>query len=132
MWYALQLEEHTARTGDGSLARQAKDRMYALADFFRGFENGDGLLQKLEGWVFVEWSAANDFVQDVNYPTNMLYARFLESLAALYGDEALRAKAADVKAAIRAQAFDGAFFLDNAVLTDGVPVPTQNHTETAQ
>ena len=49
-------------------------RVLRLLDYFKPFENEDGLLEKLQSWVFVEWSAANDFVQDVNYPSNMLYA----------------------------------------------------------
>ena len=48
-----------------------------LLDFFKKYENQDGLLEKLPSWVFVEWSAANNFVQDVNYPSNMLYAGVL-------------------------------------------------------
>ena len=44
----------------------------------------DGLLERLPGWIFVEWSAANDWVQDVNFPTNMLYARTLCVAAELY------------------------------------------------
>ena len=132
MWYALELGEHTRRTGDASLAAQAKDRMYALAAYLGKFENADGLLEKLESWVFVEWSEANKFTQDVNYPTNMLYAKFLETLGALYGDDALLKKADAIRETIRAQAYDGVFFRDNAVLRDGRPVPTENHTETAQ
>ena len=42
--------------------------MLALFDYFERFRNEDGLLEKLESWVFVEWSKANHFVQDVNYP----------------------------------------------------------------
>lgn len=132
MWYGLELEEHTRRTGDAALAAQAKDRMYALAAFLKKFENEDGLLQKLESWVFIEWSEANDYTQDINYPTNMLYARFLEALGALYGDAALTEKAAALKRTVRAQAFDGEFFHDNAVLEDGKPVLTDHRTETAQ
>lgn len=133
MWYGLQLEASRTR-GDGeALIAAAKERMYALAEFLSGFENGDGFLQKLESWVFVEWSEANGYVQDVNYPTNMLYARFLEALAALYDDAALREKAARIKDTVRNQAFDGFFFLDHAILNEnGVPVPAPHHTETAQ
>jgi len=46
--------------------------------------NDDGLLERLPAWVFIEWSRANDFVQDVNYPANMLYAAALEAAAGLY------------------------------------------------
>ncbi len=132
MWYLLELAEYRDRSGDAALIAKAREKMYALADFFTAFENGDGLLQKLESWVFVEWSKANDYVQDINYPTNMLYAKFLETLGGLYGDEALKAKARRLKETIREKAFDGTFFLDNAIIENGAPVPTKNHTETAQ
>ena len=133
MWYGLQLEASRGRGEGEALIAAAKGRLYALAEFLRGYENGDGLLQKLESWVFVEWSEANDYVQDVNYPTNMLYARFLEALSALYGDHALKEKAARIKETVRRQAFNGRFFLDHAILNEnGVPVPAPHHTETAQ
>ncbi len=132
MWYALETEEYYARSGDGELIARAKPRLYALADFLAEFENADGLLEKLESWVFVEWSKANDYVQDVNYPTNMLYSRFLEALGNLYADGAFKEKAAALREAIRRQAFNGKFFIDNAVRTENGLVPTQNHTETAQ
>ena len=133
MWYVLEMEEYEKRSGDRELVDRAKPRLYALRDFFTKYENADGLLQNLESWVFIEWSAANDYVQDVNYPSNMLYARFLEALANLYGDETLRLKSAQIKAAIRRLALrDDGFFADNAVLKNGVPVRTDNHTETAQ
>ena len=51
-----------------------RDRVLKLFEYFQAYENSDGLLEKLPGWVFVEWSKANEFVQDVNYPSNMLYA----------------------------------------------------------
>ena len=64
-----------------------------LFDYFQPFENRDGLLEKLEGWVFVEWSAANRFVQDVNYPSNMLYAGTLSAAGRLDDKPDLVAKA---------------------------------------
>ena len=134
MWYVLELEEYAARSGDRALIERARPRVYALAEFFTKYENETGLLQNLESWVFVEWSAANDYVQDVNYPSNMLYARFLEAVAALYGDAALSAKAARVKAEIRRQALrDDGFFADNAAFDEtGVLKRTEHRTETCQ
>lgn len=132
MWFLLELAEYKERSGDTALVSAAKDKMVALAEYFRRFENEFGLLEKLESWVFVEWSAANDFTQDVNFPTNMLYAKFLETLGVLYGDEAVRLKAEALKETIRRTAFDGVYFIDNALRQDGRLVPTKNHTETAQ
>ena len=53
------------------------EKVLKLLNYLKGFENDTGLLEKLPSWVFVEWSAANSFVQDVNFPSNMLYARAL-------------------------------------------------------
>ena len=132
MWYLVELAEYRRRSGDTDLIARAKEKMYALAAFLGRYENEDGLLEKLDSWVFVEWSRANDFTQDVNYPTNMLYAKFLESLGGLYGDSAALEKAAKLKAAIRAQSFDGTFFRDHAVRENGVLQIKDDHTETAQ
>ena len=74
LWFVVQLEEYTQRGGDMQLAAALEDKVLGLFDYFKPFLNEDGLLEKLESWVFVEWSAANRFVQDVNYPSNMLYA----------------------------------------------------------
>ena len=35
------------------------------------------VLEKLDKWVFVEWSRANSLVQDISYPTNMLFSKCL-------------------------------------------------------
>ena len=132
MWYLLQLADHTRRTGDTALADMAKEKMYALARFFVRFENEYGLLEKLERWVFVEWSAANDYVQDVNFPTNMLYAKFLADLGELYGDPAFTERSARLKETIRNMAFSGGWFIDNALRENGELKLTSHHTETAQ
>ncbi|MBQ6165161.1 MAG: hypothetical protein IJK23_11865 [Clostridia bacterium] len=132
MWYLLQLAEYRERSGDEDLIARAKEKMYALAEFFKKYENTSGLLEKLDSWVFVEWSKANDFVQDVNFPTNMLYAKFLETLGGLYNDNAFIKKAEWIKQTIRELAFDGTFFIDNAERVGGELRVTKNHTETAQ
>ena len=69
LWFVVQLEEYLARSGDRAAVEALRPKALALFDYFKRFENSEGLLEKLEGWVFVEWSAANEFVQDVNYST---------------------------------------------------------------
>lgn len=133
MWYVIELKEYLERSSDRELIEKAKDRVYKLLRFTEKYENADGLLEKLESWVFVEWSEANDFVQDINYPTNMLYSLFLDSIAELYSDNSLREKAEKLRQTIREKSFDGEFFCDNAVLDEnGVAVRTNNRTETCQ
>ena len=82
MWFVVQLEEYAARSGDRATIDALRPKVLRLLDYFKKFENADGLLEKLDSWVFVEWSAANDFVQDVNYPSNMLYAGMLSAAGA--------------------------------------------------
>ena len=72
-------------------------KVLQLFDYFAKLENSDGLLEKLQGWVFVEWSAANDFVQDVNYPSNMLYAGALAAAGRLYNLPQLSEKAEKIR-----------------------------------
>lgn len=134
MWYVLELEEYTARTGDGSLAQAARDRVLALCRYFTPFENEFGLLEKLDGWVFLEWSRANDpdVVAGVNFPTNMLYMRMLQAAARLYDLPELKVRAAELRRTIRARSFDGQYFTDNEVPDgDGWRNPG-NRTEVCQ
>lgn len=132
LWFILQLGEYAQRSGDRELVEALRPRVLGVLDYFRPFKNEDGLLEKLPGWLFVEWSAANDFVQDVNYPTNMLYAAALETTGRLYGLPQLGEEAGKIRAVIRRQSFDGAFFVDNAVRQGGKLQVTQNKSEVCQ
>ncbi len=84
LWFVLELEEYLERSGDRATVNALQGRVLALFDYFERFRNEDGLLEKLESWVFVEWSKANHFVQDVNYPSNMLYAAALAAAGRIY------------------------------------------------
>lgn len=132
MWFVLELEDRLHRVGDRAFIRQFKKRVYDLIDFFKQYENADGLLEHLPSWVFVEWSKANDLVQDINFPSNMLYARMLEAAAHIFEDNTLVQKAETLKETIRARSFDGEFFTDNEVYKDGRPVSTGERTEVCQ
>lgn len=134
MWLVLELHEYaTVRGGDPRLVADYRDRVMALVDYLMTFENSDGLLEHLPAWVFVEWSAANDFAQDVNYPSNMTWARVLEAVGELYDRPDLVQKAKKVRAEVVRQSFDGTWFCDNAVRgKDGKLTVTTNHTETCQ
>lgn len=132
LWFVLQLGEYIERSGDRALADALRPKVLALFDYFKKFRNENGLLEKLESWVFVEWSAANRFVQDVNYPSNMLYAAALSTAAHMYGLEALAVEAEQIRETIRRQSFDGEFFVDNAERKDGRLKVTRNRTEVCQ
>lgn len=133
MWFVIQLEEYLHRSGDREMIDAARDRVYALIDYFKPFVNEDGLLEKLTRWVFVEWSRANRLVQDVSYPSNMLYAQMLDVAGRLYNDDALRGQAESMRETIRKQSFDGEYFVDNAVRdNDGCLQLSGEHTEVCQ
>ena len=133
MWFVVELEEYLHRSGDRELIDRAKKRVYDLIDYFKPFINDDGMLEKLSHWVFVEWSAANNYVQDVNYPSNMLYAYMLDVAGRLYNDNVLKEQAEKMRATIREQAFDGEYFIDNAKRGKGGKLElTGNHTEVCQ
>lgn len=133
MWFIVQIEDYASRGGDPELIAKLEPRIAALLDYFEAFENESGLLEKLDSWIFVEWSRANDFVQDVNYPTNMLYSAALEKAGKLYHNETWSNKAEKVKQTVLEQSFNGEFFVDNAVRSEnGELVVTSNTTEVCQ
>lgn len=132
LWFVLQLGEYVKRHGDETLIQALKPKIEALFNYFSKFENEFGLLERLESWVFIEWSEANKFVQDVNYPSNMLYARALEVAGSLYGQSQWKEKADALRSIIRKQAKRGKFFVDNAVRTGNELTPTANTTEVCQ
>ena len=49
MWLVVELEEYSRRGGDSALVARYQPRIYRLLDYFRGFENEDGLLEDLAG-----------------------------------------------------------------------------------
>ena len=115
MWYVVELEEYLERSGDRELVDMAKDKILSLCEYFEEFENSDGLLENLEKWIFVDWSKANDYVDGVNYPSNMMYAWMLEVVTNLYGDKKYAEKAAKIKEKICEQSYFDGFFRDHAV-----------------
>lgn len=133
LWFILQIHDFAQRNNDTALIKQLKPRVEKLLKYFEGFENSDGLLENLESWIFVEWSQANNFVDGVNYPTNMLYSRALTCASELYGNTKWSEKAEKIKCKIIEQAYDGQFFIDNAMPDqDGVLKITKNKTEACQ
>jgi alpha-L-rhamnosidase len=132
MWFVVELEEYLSRTGDRATVEALRPRVTALIGYLRKFRNADGLLERLPSWVFVEWSAANDYVQDVNYPSNMLWAGTLAAAGRMYGLPDAKEEAVKVLETVRRQSYDGTFFVDNAVRRDGSLQITRNRTEVCQ
>ncbi|MGC2399311.1 MAG: hypothetical protein WA510_06000, partial [Acidobacteriaceae bacterium] len=132
LWFLLQLEQYLARSGDSELVEALRPRVLKLLDYFKPFQNDDGLLEKLKGWPFIEWSKSNDYVQDVSYPANMLYAAALGAVGRIYNLPQRTEQAEALRQVIRTQSYDGEFFVDNAVRQGAKLVPTHNRTETCQ
>lgn len=133
MWFILELESYLERTGDTELVQSLKEKMLNFVDFELGFMNKDGLLEDVGGWVFVEWSRANDLTNGVNYPTNMLFAQTLKAVAHMYGEEKYAKIAQKMDEEIVKQSFNGRFFVDNATRNEkGELVLNTEWTETCQ
>ena len=133
LWLVLQVEEYARRDGDADLVDSFRQRIVDLFAFFEQFRNEDGLLEKLESWVFVDWSEANQHVRDVSYPVNLLYAAVLDAAGRLYGEDAWCERAAEVRRTVLAQSWDGSAFVDNACRDEsGRLVATSVHTEACQ
>ncbi len=134
MWYVVELYDQYLRSGDFSVAEASREKVYGILSFFEKYRNEYGLLENLESWVFVEWSMANDeeFIKGINFPSNMLYAKAIESAGLLYSDSALLEKAEKVRSAVREYSFNGEFFEDNRVRCEGGTKLLGHITETCQ
>lgn len=134
LWYILEIGKHHL-LHKTFIANKTKSIIKNLLAYFTKFENEDGLLENLESWVFVEWSAANDYehVRGVNIPTNALYARALEVASWLFGQSKLMVKANRIKDYIRNHAYNGCYFVDNLVRNEKNILERTNHiTEVCQ
>jgi len=135
MWYVLQCGEYAARAGDDgrTFADFAKARVLRNIEFLTKYENADGLLEDLPGWVFIEWSHAADLVKGINYPANMLWSKTLDCAASLYGRADFAERAAHLRETICRRSFDGAYFHDQELKDeDGRYVLNPDRTETCQ
>ncbi len=134
LFYILELKDYLSRTGDESLISLSKNKIKGILEYFEQFENELGLLENLKGWIFVEWSKANDddFISGVNFPSNMLYASALIAASELLNNNYYLHKAENIKNRIREYSFDGTFFHDNMIRHDKLFQLTDNISETCQ
>lgn len=133
IWYVLEVEEYLTERNKSVSPELFRKSVEGVISFFADYENEEGLLENLPSWNFVEWSDANTWTQNVNYPTNFLYSEVLLAAYRLYGVEEWRERAERVRAAARARSFDGQLFTDNAVRDEaGVLKNTGNTSEACQ
>ncbi len=134
LWYIIQLYDCLLRTGEVPFSSQSLSKVKGILEYFALKENEYGLIENSGGWIFIEWSGANDdeLLNDVNFPSNMLYSHALKCAAALFGDPVLEQKSQRVKQSVRALSFNGSFFEDNCVRENGKLVKKGNVSETCQ
>lgn len=131
MWYVIEAADYlTVRNphADREIFRESIDQLMA---FFKRYENEDGLLEKLPSWNFVEWSDANKWTLDVNYPTNFLYAKVFESYYRIFGDEAALKRSHEIQKETIRQSFNGRYFLDHAIRDENGTLVLQKESSEA-
>jgi len=92
-----------------------RSSVMGVINFLERYENSEGLLERLPSWNFVEWSMANSWVYDVNYPTNFLYCAMLDAAGKTFSCERILAKADKVRRKTIECSFNGELFVDHAV-----------------
>ena len=133
MWYVLEVCDYLTNRKPAWDKETFAPTVFGMVDFLQKYENELGLLENLPSWNFIEWSIANTWTSDVNFPTNMLYAGALEAVSAVYGKPELAAKAERIRKVVCDMAFDGKVFVDNAVKNpDGTYTRTKNVSEACQ
>lgn len=130
LWYILEVYEYLKR--DIKDKAFFKQRIEGILKYFEENENELGLYEVKDTWMFVEWSAANKYMEGVNFPTNMLYYKALKAAAEILEKSELFKKAEQIKKVIKEQSYNGDFFVDNAVKKDGKYIRTNNVTEVCQ
>ena len=135
LWYIYEIAKYANANGIDDVVLGAKEKVFGILGYFKDFENEIGLLEDLVGWIFVEWSAANEasHICGVNVPSNMEYAACLEVTGKIYNVPEYIEKAQKIRAKIKEIAFDGKFFVDNLVRDEnGVLKQTGLLTEVCQ
>lgn len=135
LWYILEIYKYFTQYGYDETVEKSRANVEGILNYFVDFENEFGVLEDLKGWIFVEWSAANnsDHINGVNVPSNACYYASLLAAAKVYGIKGLKEKAEKVKDYLLKNAYVDGFFVDNLIRNEkGDIIPTENYTETCQ
>ncbi len=127
MWYVLEVRDFVLKRGHANEKENFRASITGVLDFLSRYENEEGLLEDLPSWNFVEWSRANEWTKNVNYPTNFLYVGVLLAAYELYGDETYKQKALAVREKTKKLAFDGEKFIDHAVRDENGVLMNMTH-----
>lgn len=135
LWYILEIYKYFAQYGYDETVEKSRANVEGILNYFVDFENEFGVLEDLKGWIFVEWSAANnsDHINGINVPSNACYYASLLAAAKVYDIKGLKEKAEKVKDYLLKNAYVDGFFVDNLIRNEkGDIIPTENYTETCQ
>jgi len=114
MWLILQIRDYLQkRNGKRNFPHEFEPRFTALRNFFEPYFNADGLLENLPCWNFIDCSRANDFVNGVNYPTNLLFAQVLETMSEWYASPKLMKQADRIREIVFRKGVVGGRLYDN-------------------
>ena len=131
LWYILEVYEYLTLRNKTADKEPFKKSLLGVLDFFSKYENEDGLVERLPSWNFVEWSTANEWTNDLNYPTNFLYSEALLRVGKLYGSDELIKKAEAIRKKVIELSFDGEKFLDHSVRNSEGVLENQPHVSAA-
>ncbi len=131
MWYVLEVCEYLNERRPDMDKEIFKPSVMGVLNFLARYENSDGLLEDLPSWNFVEWSSANSWTQNVNYPTNFLYSAVLSSVAKTFSLPELLAKAENIRQKTKELSFNGEVFVDHAIRSADGTLENQKHISEA-
>ncbi len=135
LWYILEIYKYFTQYGYDETVEKSRANVEGILNYFVDFENEFGVLEDLKGWIFVEWSAANnsDHINGINVPSNACYYASLLAAAKVYDIKGLKEKAEKVKDYLLKNAYVDGFFVDNLIRNEkGDIIPTENYTEICQ
>ncbi len=132
LWLILEVRDYYKRTGDRELVDAFRKKIMGILEFHKKLENSEHLLEKIPEGVFVEWSHANEMVQDINFPSNMLYSAALMAAYQLYDILEFCENSKLVKEAVLKYSFVDGFFCDKAMCSNGEIITVEESSEACQ